>query len=67
MLSSWPPMYILARVVIATVFAFARPLVIRQVMEIVAEDLAPKVSYNDLVAKAKDDQVGMSLVQDGHR
>ncbi|CAM9408265.1 unnamed protein product [Ascophyllum nodosum] len=27
-----------------------------KVMEIVAEDLAPKVSYNDLVAKAKDDQ-----------
>lgn len=27
-------------------------------MEIVAEDLAPKVSYSDLVAKAKDEQVG---------
>lgn len=31
-----------------------------QVMEIVAEDLAPKKAYSELVEMARDDQVGLA-------
>lgn len=42
-------------------YLFVLPLGKRQVMEIVAEDLAPKKTYSDLVEMARDDQVGEEI------
>lgn len=36
-------------------------------MEIVAEDLAPKKAYGELVEQARDDQVGFGFYRTGQR